>query len=216
MAEEGDWGQYAADVDDENVTEAPTADDLAAANELVVPGDCIADALTFSAGSGTYKCLDKIHAAIVGVVFRENNVVSVRATARTEETKPANPSAGSSVIARVIRVNPRHVTCDILSIEGVPLKVTCRGQIRATDVTENVNLLSVYDHYRPGDIIKACIVTASLAKSVLLTTQSKQFGVLAAECKNSPGRYMVPVASNLMRCPDTKVYEFRKVKYQDE
>lgn len=70
------------------------------------------------------------------------------------------PVAGDIVTARVTVINQRFAKCSIICIGDVILKRVYRGILRKEDVrAERKDEVSMYNSFRPGDIILARIVS---------------------------------------------------------
>lgn len=70
------------------------------------------------------------------------------------------PVAGDIVTARVTVMNQRFAKCSIICIGDVILKRVYRGILRKEDVrAERKDEVSMYNSFRPGDIILARIVS---------------------------------------------------------
>ena len=98
--------------------------------------------------------------------------------------------------------------------------------IRATEKDK----VQVYRSFRPGDIVRAQVISLGDARSYYLATTKNDLGVIfarseAGQCCVLPsiteqkitrslskklGAVMVPISWQEMQCPKTKVKEFRK------
>lgn len=67
----------------------------------------------------------------------------------------------------------------------------------------------MYKCFRPGDIIRAKVISLGDAHSYILSTAENELGVIFAE--SEAGAAMVPVSWCHMQCPKTKAKENRKV-----
>ncbi|KAL6068186.1 Exosome complex component CSL4, partial [Balamuthia mandrillaris] len=116
----------------------------------------------------------------------------------------------SSVSATVIRVNPRFASVDILCVGSKALKETFRGIIRTQDVrATEVDKVEIYKSFRPGDIVRAEVISLGDSRSYYLSTAKNELGVVFAT--SMAGSTMIPISWNQMQCPKTKVVESRKV-----
>ncbi|KAL6047681.1 Exosome complex component CSL4, variant 2 [Balamuthia mandrillaris] len=129
----------------------------------------------------------------------------------TKEKEPAVvPQIGSVVTAKVIRVNPRFASVDILCVGSKALKETFRGIIRTQDVrATEVDKVEIYKSFRPGDIVRAEVISLGDSRSYYLSTAKNELGVVFAT--SMAGSTMIPISWNQMQCPKTKVVESRKV-----
>jgi exosome complex RNA-binding protein Csl4 len=67
----------------------------------------------------------------------------------------------------------------------------------------------VYNCYRPGDIVRAVVISLGDARSYYLSTARTDLGVVSA--RGRADKPMVPLSWELMQCPVTRVKEYRKV-----
>ena len=85
--------------------------------------------------------------------------------------------------------------------------IACRVQdVRATEIDSKTE---IYTSFRPGDIVKAEVLSLGDSRSYYLTTGRNDLGVIYA--KSAAGATMVPLSWESMLCPKTKTKEFRKV-----
>jgi exosome complex component CSL4 len=76
--------------------------------------------------------------------------------------------------------------------------------VRATDRDK----VKIYNSFRPGDIIRAEVISLGDARSYYLSTAKNELGVIFA--KSVAGETMIPISWQEMQCPRTKVIEYRK------
>ncbi|QDZ24975.1 putative exosome complex exonuclease [Chloropicon primus] len=140
-------------------------------------------------------------------------VVSIRA----EGSKPGQGeesvgalSIGDEVLCRVKRLNPRYASCDISCKGNSPLIKEFLGIIRVQDVrATEIDKVSILSSFRPGDIVRAEVISLGESQSLLLSTAKDHLGVLHA--KSEQGETMVQVSPTEMLCPVTKAREERKI-----
>lgn len=68
--------------------------------------------------------------------------------------------------------------------------------------------MKIYNSFRPGDIIKAEVISLGDARSYILSTAKNELGVIFAT--SVAGATMVPISWQEMQCPKTKAIELRK------
>ncbi|PNH08566.1 Exosome complex component CSL4 [Tetrabaena socialis] len=68
----------------------------------------------------------------------------------------------------------------------------------------------MYDCFRPGDVVRAEVVSLGDARSYYLSTAKNELGVVYARSA-AAGVAMVPTGWTEMQCPDTQAVEKRKV-----
>ena len=77
--------------------------------------------------------------------------------------------------------------------------------VRATEIDS----VKISHCFRPGDIIKAAVISLGDKRSYYLTTAAPELGVVFA--KSVAGTSMVPVDFETMQCPKTSTKEQCKV-----
>ena len=201
--------------------------------QLVLPGQLLAEASEakgHAVGTGAYiSAQGDVRSSQAGVVVKEdlfpNNTTNIsdKACIRWSVVPPsintANLEAGSCdavlkigdvVLCRVVKLMLNQISCDIISVDDMMLRTSARGVVRREDIrkseTDQVNML---DCFRPGDIIRATILSLGDSKQYLLSTADKDGGVRFAMSKN--GNVMQPVSWLLMSDPVTGLTEARKV-----
>lgn len=73
----------------------------------------------------------------------------------------------------------------------------------------------MYKCYRPGDVVKAKVISLGDQRSYYLSTAENSLGVVLAKSRASGHNTMVPIDWERMMCPKTKVIEYRKVAKPD-
>lgn len=94
-------------------------------HQYVTPGTELGDIPPFLPGRGTYKDGISIYAALSGIKNIDNNTIEITGTIEHHSPRP-----GSVILARIVRVTPRQVTCDIFAVDHQPLRTFCKGNIR--------------------------------------------------------------------------------------
>ncbi|KAJ1030017.1 hypothetical protein NDA16_000930 [Ustilago loliicola] len=178
------------------------------------------------------------------------------------------PQPDSTVIARVTRVTPRQAYLSILIVDGLPCGsssstsstfvqsglgnhaagegegVDFQGVVRSQDVrTTEKDKVKLADCFRPGDIVRATVISLGDARSYYLSTAGNSLGVIYAVSATSAsvgggegaegeeggkvttsvggagwkvsGNEMVPISWNQMIDPVTGVVENRKCAKPD-
>lgn len=169
-----------------------------------------------------------------GAYGREGYVVSDRIGHGTETrlgtqtivkvvgTQPplALPKAGSTVLGRVTRVNPRQATVSILVVDGLPCggaqatRVGAsnnkaagegidgsdfQGIIRAQDVrSTEKDAVVLAECFRPGDIVRATVISLGDARSYYLSTAQNELGVVHATTRG-PSQYGWTAAKHVLQ-----------------
>lgn len=148
---------------------------------------------------------------------------------------------GDVVLCRVTRISQRAAFATISCVEreqkeasstsssstststttkAVPLATPLTGIIRAPDVrSTEIDAVQVPACFRPGDVVRARVLSLGDARSFYLTTAADDLGVVFARSESS-GAPLVAVAAAVgegaagqhqMRCPVTGAVEKRKV-----
>lgn len=112
------------------------------------------------------------------------------------------------------KVNPRAATVKIVCVDDSPLGNDFPGLIRQLDVRQTqVDEVEIYKCFRPGDIVRAEVISLGDKNSYYLSTAKNELGVIFA--KSVAGATMIPISWDLMQCPKTKMTEHRKVAKVD-
>ncbi len=140
-------------------------------------------------------------------VSGEGVVSVVRQGAREALT----PQIGDVVLCRVTKVDPRGARAKILAVGETPLRGDFGAMIRVQDVRlTQVDQVEMYKSFRPGDVVRAQVVSLGDRRHYYLATQRNDLGVVGAKCAVS-GVPMVAASWETMRCPVTNTIEHRKV-----
>ena len=127
---------------------------------------------------------------------------------------PAVPSLSAIVYGRVLRVSPKQASISIIATESHPLLDPCIGILRSTDVRQTMkDAVIMYDMFRPGDIVKAQVVSLGDQKSYYVSTARNDLGVVLGRGRH--GGDLVPVDWEHMRNVETGEVEKRKVAKPD-
>ncbi|KAI7837467.1 hypothetical protein COHA_008725 [Chlorella ohadii] len=186
--------------------------------ELVTPGERLGLASEYDAGAGTVVRDTFVCATLVG----EKRVLPA-AEGESEQrprlevvrsgVEPVVPKQGDVVTARVIRINPRLAAVDILCVGPKPVQQRYSGVIRVQDVrATEIDKVQIQASFRPGDVVRAEVLSLGDARSYHLTTAKNELGVVYA--KSVAGVPMVPISWQEMQCPQTKAVENRKLPQQ--
>ncbi|KAI9100998.1 hypothetical protein DFS34DRAFT_647885 [Phlyctochytrium arcticum] len=181
-------------------------------NDIVAPGQRLASASEYLPSSGTYARDDFICASVVGKSQiippgGPGKLPSLSVTRQREAN--AIPTVGSIVTGKIIRVNPQFATLSIMVVESTPCRENFQGVIRVQDVraTER-DKVQIYKSFRPGDVVRAEVVSLGDARSYYLSTAKNELGVIFAQ--SVAGAIMIPISWEEMICPKTRTVEHRK------
>lgn len=187
-------------------------------SSMVTPGMRLGRASELKAGKGAYvkPREDYVYASLTGLTRfippTPPHSLDQRPTVQVTGHKAhgAVPQPGSIVIARVTKVMPRMASADIMCVgpKSVPEKFT--GIIRQQDVrATEIDKVEMHLSFRPGDIVKAQVLSLGDARAYHLSTAKNELGVVSAE--SASGATMVPISWTEMQCPLTGQTEPRKV-----
>ncbi|KAI2470861.1 hypothetical protein F4781DRAFT_160144 [Annulohypoxylon bovei var. microspora] len=126
------------------------------------------------------------------------------------EKREVLPEVGNAVLCRVTRITPRHASVAILVVGDTVLEAEWQGMIRVQDVraTEK-DRVKIYESFRPGDIVRAQVISLGDQANYYLSTASNELGVIMAT--SEAGNTMYPVSWKEYKDPETGLGELRKV-----
>lgn len=194
------------------------------ANSFVVPGQVLGPESEYQCGNGTFSRGGFVVSALAGKV----SFLAAQSSASSEEegsvssnlpiaqvvnanAKPTVvPKEKSIVLAQVTKITPRFAQVAIVSVDDVTLTEYFPGTVRSTDIQlVQGEVVEVYKSFRPGDLIRAEVLSLGDSRTYYLTTAKPEYGVVLA--KSISGHTMEAISSKLMQCPKTKLKEYRKV-----
>lgn len=178
---------------------------------LVIPGQRLGPVAQLTAGHGTYIHKGAVYAALVGTktlsTGEGKSTVSV-SNAKTTSSEQT-PQIHSVVTGTILRITPRQAVMRIDVIGNVPCREPFQGVIRLQDVrATDIDKVRMFKCFRPGDVVRAQVISLGDARSYFLSTASNELGVILAT--SDYGHTMVPVSWEEMVCPVSKTVEFRK------
>ncbi|KAK4055585.1 hypothetical protein OIV83_000131 [Microbotryomycetes sp. JL201] len=182
--------------------------------QYVVPGQPITIANIASAslkpGQGTYMRHATLLSSLAGFVSHDTktNVVSVTSHKQDQQMVP---EPDSIVIGTVTRITRMNATLSLLTVDGRPCRPDYQGAIRAQDVRQtNKDSVKIWSCFRPGDVVRAKVISLGDSRSYFLSTAANSLGVLFA-VSSSTGTPLEAVSWEEMRDPSTGEIEGRKV-----
>jgi exosome complex component CSL4 len=153
--------------------------------QIATPGQSLGLLSEYEIGPGTHQNDTQIASSIAGLVTvttqtspSSKPIISV---ARSSVTSAPLPSVSSTVLARVTRINPRQATVSIFAVDSVALIDEFQGIIRSQDVraTEK-DKVRIVESFRPGDIVRAVVISLGDMGGYYLTTARNSLGVVMA------------------------------------
>ncbi|ORE11239.1 hypothetical protein BCV72DRAFT_114603 [Rhizopus microsporus var. microsporus] len=184
---------------------------MAKKTEAVTPGQRLGYAADYIQGPGTYERDGLLYASVVGQRYidqsKDGGLPTIRVSKEKEQS--AVPEVGSVITGKVIRVAPHQAMIAIMIVDNAPCKEDFMGIIRTQDVrAAEKDKVKIYNSFRPGDIIKAEVISLGDARSYILSTAKNELGVIFA--MSVAGVPMIPISWQEMQCPKTKTIELRK------
>lgn len=174
--------------------------------EVVVPGERLCADEGRALGEGVFSRNGSVYASLTGKPLVTEDSVSVV----VERRRVAVPDIGDVVVCRCTRLTTRVVGVEILLCGDVALPSAFPGVIRKQDIREtDIDRVEVYSSYRPGDILRAEVISLGDARSYFLTTAKTGLGVIHA--LSAAGEPMAPISDREMCCKKTLLIEPRKV-----
>ncbi|KAJ1895737.1 hypothetical protein LPJ66_004403 [Kickxella alabastrina] len=177
----------------------------------ITPGRRLGLTQEYEAGTGTYMRNGIIYSSILGSKGIKGAEGSGNPTVFVERSnaKFAIPNIGSEVLARVVRINPRAASVAIMMVGSTPCQEDFQGVVRVQDIraTEK-DLVQMINSFRPGDIIRAEVISLGDQRSYYLATTKNEHGVVFAQ--SAAGNTMVPTSWEEMQDPKTGDVEKRK------
>lgn len=179
------------------------------------PGEVLGSLADYAPGPGTYAWGGNVLSSVVGlqhIVPSPPDAPDQKPTIEVhrEKEQGAVPGPGAVVTAKIRKVQPRQAIADILCVGTRAVKEKFRGLVRQQDVrTTEIDKVDMHLSFRPGDIIKAEVLSLGDARAYFLSTAKNELGVVSAT--GDAGAQMVPISWQEMQCPVTFQKEFRKV-----
>ncbi|XP_057952690.1 uncharacterized protein LOC131146873 [Malania oleifera] len=182
---------------------------------LVTPGEVLGKASDVIPGRGAYVHHNTVYASIVG------RAVTIPPSPDSPDQRPnvevtghkahgAVPEPGSIVFARVTKVMARMASADIMCVASKSVREKFTGIIRQQDVrATEIDKVDMHSSFRPGDIVRALVLSLGDARAYYLSTAKNELGVVSAE--STAGATMVPISWTEVQCPVTGQIEHRKV-----
>ncbi|KAF3162034.1 exosome 3'-_5 exonuclease subunit ski4 (Csl4) [Orbilia oligospora] len=193
---------------------------------LVVPGQPLGPVSAYIPGPGVHVFNGQIIASLVGQVVTNPQTTTTTSTSTavpptisvqkpvltTDEETNATllPDVSSTVLCRITRINPRQATASIFIVNNHICGDEFQGVIRVQDVRlTEVDKVKIFNSFRPGDIVRAKVISLGDQSNYYLSTASNELGVIMAD--SEMGDPMYPINWKEMKSTRTGVVEERKV-----
>lgn len=188
--------------------------------DTVTPGTRIGHTDTQLGGKGTYVRENRIYSSVVGTINMTplENTIDNKGEAKelievilpNAKQETLVPQIGNMVLARVVKTTTQFAKLEIMCVEGKTLETEFPGMIRQQDVrATEVDKVVIYESFRPGDIVRAQVISLGDSRSYYLCTARNELGVVFAT--SMAGAPMIPISWKEMQCTKTNIREPRKV-----
>nr|XP_043616672.1 exosome complex component CSL4 [Erigeron canadensis] len=186
--------------------------------EMVTPGEILGKGTDLIPGKGAYLSRDNHNTVYASLTGRRSLIPpppdspDQRPIVEVIGHKAHGPvpEPGCVVIARVTKVMARMASADIMCVGSKSVREKFSGIIRQQDVrATEIDKVDMHTSFRPGDIVKASVISLGDARAYHLSTAQNELGVVSAE--SMAGGTMVPISWTEMQCPLTGQIEQRKV-----
>ncbi|OZJ06832.1 hypothetical protein BZG36_00065 [Bifiguratus adelaidae] len=155
---------------------------VAPSTDIVLPGHRLGLVTEYQSGEGTFVRQGQIYASRCGHRVEEHEQEG-KAILRVERKKEGTvvPEVGSIVTGKITRVSRVQANVAIMIVGAKPCLEDFAGIIRQPDIraTEK-DQAKVYNAFRPGDIVRAEVISLGDAKSYYLSTAKNELGVIFA------------------------------------
>ncbi|KAF5561781.1 CSL4-core component of the 3'-5' exosome [Fusarium phyllophilum] len=196
---------------------------------VALPGNVLGPVSKFAPGAGTHVYEGNVVSSLLGRVTvtplaknpgpqkRLNKItaptteeLATISVARHGHKREILPDVENIVLARVLRLMPKQAIVAIQQVGDTVLQTEWQGVIRVQDVraTEK-DKVKIYESFKPGDIVRAQVISLGDQANYYLSTASNELGVVMAT--SEAGNDMVPISWKEYRDPETGICEPRKV-----
>ena len=158
----------------------------------VAPGDKLCASKLYNPGKGCYVRGASVYACAVGTVkFTESKDGKGEASVILEEGRQYASAlvlnVGDIVLAKVNRIQVNMANIEIVAAEGIgALREHHSGIIRKEDIRVAATVeVNIYDSFRPGDIVRAKVISLGDSRKYILSTAENDLGVIRAVCASS-------------------------------
>ena len=181
--------------------------------EVVTPGERIGSTSTHLSSTGTHILNSSIYASVTGLLqpLPPTSSTSLPSlSVLSLHPPPPLPQPGDLVLARVTRINSRYASLSILCVGSRLTTDTFPAVLRQRDIRSfDIDACDVGRSYRPGDLVRAAVLSMGDARSYFLSTAEADLGVV--EATSAAGGKMKAISWERMECETTGMKEYRKV-----
>ncbi|CAI5980020.1 unnamed protein product [Closterium sp. NIES-64] len=155
---------------------------MAPSPDVKVPGDRLGLASELAVGPGTYARGPFVYASTTGAMAVTPGEPLPTVSVRRAGAQTAIPSVGATVIAKVARVTPRAAMADIVCVGAHAVTDKFSGIVRQQDVrATEIDKVDLLASYRPGDLIRAQVLSLGDSRAYFLSTAKNDLGVILAK-----------------------------------
>ena len=87
------------------------------------------------------------------------------------------------VLAKVTKAVQNQISVEIIAVENIKLRTPAKGVVQREDMRDKeTDILNINDCFRPGDVIRAKILSLGDTRHYYLSTSENHLGVLYATC----------------------------------
>ncbi|KAG9411884.1 Exosome complex component CSL4 [Aphanomyces cochlioides] len=146
----------------------------------VIPGQRLGKEGDYMAGSGTYVMNGNIFASVAGFITPVLHMaLNVERPATKRIATQGVPRVDDFVVGKITKVTPSQLQIDIHSVNDTVLLEPFAGTLRKEDVRPmEIDKLQLEEMFRPGDVIKAVVLSFGDSRSYFLTTAKPGLGVM--------------------------------------
>ena len=157
--------------------------------DRVVPGQSLGMMTDFIPGPGTFDREGVIHASLLGFKriltssspSQDENVNKAMISVISSGPAQPIPKVGSIVLGQVTKMTSKFVSVTLQVIDGIEAPLPSYGLLRTQDIRSNDrDNVIIYECVRPGDLIRARVISLGDSKSYYLTTAEIDLGVVFA------------------------------------
>jgi len=173
--------------------------------KIILPGEYICGAEELMPGRGAYSQNDEVYSAVCGIEVSEGKDAQVKSKKHIKHLAP-----GDDVYAIVKSVMETKALLTIIPIEsgkGERVLYSDFAAVKVQDISDHY-VKSVKDEFRPGDILKAKVISTRAGVDVS-TKLSPKYGVVKAFCSNC--RSQLVLKSKRLMCTRCERTERRKL-----
>ncbi|ORM39762.1 Exosome complex component CSL4 [Babesia sp. Xinjiang] len=174
-------------------------------DRLVLPGERLADGEEHSDDEYFYGRTMLLRSAVLGTATVTENKDKDNSDndddEGEEEERPcvdvqparcAIPPIGAIVIAQVTAITHEQAECHVIFVNDEPVAEGLKGVISVVDIHESKTVeTKIYNCFRPGDFVRAEVISISDPKEISLSTEHRDLGVIRIPSETEE---MIPIS----------------------